>query len=169
MKEIFVRLDRCLGCRACEIACAVEHSTTKSLFTAIGEGPVPRKRVYVEYILGQMIPFLCRHCEDAPCVRVCCTGALTQDSLTHVVTQKETKCIGCWMCSMVCPYGVIGRKLEERVATKCDRCPDRDIPACVEACPTKALVYMDETEFAEMKRLQRATLVAEGYITAKTS
>ena len=169
MKEILIRLDRCLGCRACELACAVEHSVTKNLFTAIGEKPVPRKRVYLEYVLEKSIPLLCRHCEDAPCVRVCRTGALTQDTLTRVVKPEETKCIGCWTCSMVCPYGVIGRKLEERVAVKCDRCPNRDIPACVEACPTRALVYAEEAEFAALKRRQAATIVAEGYTVAKVA
>lgn len=169
MKEVFIRLDRCVGCLACEIACAVEHSATKSLFTAIGEKPVPRKRVYTEYILGQKIPLLCRHCEDAPCVRVCRTDALSQDPVTRIVTLEEDKCIGCWMCAMVCPYGVIGRKAEERVGIKCDRCPDRDIPACVEACPTRALVYMEEAEFAELKRREVATLVAKGYIAAKAT
>ena len=48
MKEVFVRLDRCLGCKSCEIACAVEHSAAKSLFSAVSEKPGPVRRVYVE-------------------------------------------------------------------------------------------------------------------------
>jgi len=164
MKEIFVRLDRCQGCHSCELACAVEHSQAKSLFAAISEKPVPRKRLYVEWVRQQKVPLLCRHCEDAPCVRACRTGALTQDPITRVVSHDPTRCIGCWMCTMVCPYGVIGRRLEERIAVKCDRCPDRDIPACVAACPTKALVYVEEEEFAEMRRRQAAAEVAEGYL-----
>lgn len=169
MKEIFVRLDRCLGCRSCEIACAVEHSATKNLLSAIVEKPVPRKRTQVEYVLGQNIPLLCRHCEDAPCVRVCRTAALSQDPITRIVTHNPDSCIGCWMCSMVCLYGMIGRELERRVAIKCDCCPDRDVPACVEACPTKALVYMEEAEFADLKRREAATAVAKGYIAAKVA
>jgi len=169
MKEIFVRLERCLGCRSCELACAVEHSATKCLFTAIGEKPVPRKRLYAEYVLEQKIPLLCRHCEDAPCVRVCRTAALSQDPLTRIVTLEGERCIGCWLCTMVCPYGVIGRELEARVIVKCDRCPDLDVPACVEACPTRALLFMEEEEFAELRRREAATLVAEGYIAAKAA
>jgi len=64
---------------------------------------------------------------------------------------------------MVCPYGVIGREWERRIALKCDRCPDREIPACVEACPTKALVFMEEEEFARLTRLEAAEEVAKGY------
>ncbi len=168
MKEIFVRLDRCVGCHSCEIACTVEHSAAKSLYGAVGETPSPRKRLYVEYALDRKLPLLCRHCEDAPCVRACRTGAMTQDALSRLVTHSRDKCIGCWMCTMVCPYGVIGRAKEERVAVKCDRCPDRDTPACVDACPTRALVFAEEATFAGGVRRVAAAGVVQGYVTAQS-
>ena len=68
---------------------------------------------------------------------------------------------------MVCPYGVIGKQKEQRVAVKCDRCPDRDEPACVASCPTRALVYTDEEAFSGTVRAQAASQVAEGYATDK--
>ena len=166
-KEIFVQIDRCTACRSCEIACAVEHSAGKSLFAAIAETPAPRKRLYIEAAGEYNIPLLCRHCEDAPCVRACVTGALSQDALTRVVSHDADKCIGCWMCTMVCPYGVIGRKKEQRVAIKCDRCPDRDEPACVAACPTRALVFAAEEAFAGSVRAGAASRIAEGYAAEK--
>ncbi|MEO0248310.1 MAG: 4Fe-4S dicluster domain-containing protein [candidate division WOR-3 bacterium] len=163
MKEIFVRLDRCLGCRSCEIACAVEHSTNKSLFGAVAERPLPTRRIYVEMAEEQKIPLLCRHCEDAPCVAVCRTGATFQDPVTRIVDRDEDACVGCWMCVMVCPYGVIGRHSEVRVAVKCDRCTDLDVPACVRACPTHTLVFADQREFAEMMRKDAAARIAREY------
>jgi carbon-monoxide dehydrogenase iron sulfur subunit len=169
MKEIFVRLDRCVGCHACELACVVEHSAAKSLFAAIGEMPVPRKRLYVEQVLERKLPLLCRHCEEAPCVQACRTGAVSQDALTRIVTHDPEKCIGCWMCAMVCPYGVIGRQLERRIAVKCDRCPDLEVPACVAACPTKALVYAEEEEFSSSVRRVAAAELVEGYVTAQSA
>jgi carbon-monoxide dehydrogenase iron sulfur subunit len=42
---------------------------------------------------------------------------------------------------MMCPFGVIGRHLERHKAYRCDRCPDQELPACLQACPTKALQY----------------------------
>jgi carbon-monoxide dehydrogenase iron sulfur subunit len=167
VKEIFVRIDRCTGCRSCEIACAVEHSASKALFAAISETPVPRRRLYIEAAEDYNIPLLCRHCEDAPCVQSCVTGALSQDALTRVVSHDTEKCIGCWMCTMVCPYGVIGRKKEQRVAVKCDRCPDRDEPACVGACPTQALVFAEEESFVGLVRASAASNVAASYAAEK--
>lgn len=152
MKEVFVRIDRCVGCRSCELACAVEHSRSKVLFEAIHELPRPKRRLYVEQIGNRKVPFLCRHCEDAPCVRACRTRALTQDPITRVVSHNPENCIGCWLCAMTCPYGVINREDERRIAVKCDRCPERDEPACVSACPTGALVFTEEPEFAKIVR-----------------
>ncbi|MBW2429233.1 MAG: 4Fe-4S dicluster domain-containing protein [Deltaproteobacteria bacterium] len=167
VREIFVRIDRCTGCRSCEIACAVEHSSGKSLFAAISETPVPRKRLYIEAAEDYNIPLLCRHCEDAPCVRSCITGALSQHALTRVVSHDADRCIGCWMCTMVCPYGVIGRKKEQRVAVKCDRCPYRDEPACVGACPTQALVFAEEESFVGSVRASAASNLAASYAAEK--
>lgn len=169
MKEIFVRLERCMGCRSCEMACAVEHSASKSLYGAVGEKPGPRRRVYVEMAEGQKVPLVCRHCEDAACAAVCRTGAMHQDPQTGVVDRDQEKCVGCWMCAMTCPYGVIGRQGNEaRVAIKCDRCKGLDVPACVRACPTHTLVFATQEDFAEMMRKEAAArLVREARSTAR--
>ncbi len=161
MKEIFVRLDRCVGCHTCEIACAVEHSQSKNLFSAISEHPVPRRRLFVEWVApGQKIPVLCRHCTDAPCMHACISGAIRRTPEGVVLTDTD-KCIGCWTCVMVCPYGVIGRHPEMQRAYRCDRCPDREVPACVASCPTRALVYRTVEEFsAGVRRTAAAEMLA---------
>lgn len=161
-REIFVRTDRCLGCLTCEIACAVEHSRSKNLFGAIAEWPVPKRRLWVEWVAPRhKVPVLCRHCEDAPCMYACISGAISRD-IAGVVTTNVDKCIGCWTCVMVCPYGVIGRHLETHKAYRCDRCPDREEPACVISCPTKALVYRTVEEFsAHARQAAAAGMLAE--------
>ncbi len=161
-KEIFVNPDQCVGCQSCKIACAVEHSASKNLFGAISEKPLPKSRVYVEWVQpDKKIPMVCRHCEEAPCMHACISGAIHRDD-NGVVMTKEDKCIGCWTCVMVCPYGVIGRHLETRKAYRCDRCPDRDMPACVTACPTGALVYDTVDGFSHQMRQKASQELSAG-------
>jgi carbon-monoxide dehydrogenase iron sulfur subunit len=135
-KKVVLDSKKCIGCRSCEIACAVEHSQTKNLLTAIFEElpPVPRRKV--EYVDEVVISNACHHCEDAPCVAACMSQAMYKDK--DGTTQHDpSKCVGCWMCVMVCPFGAIKR--QRKVILKCDLCKDREVPACVESCHTKAL------------------------------
>ncbi|MBC7334569.1 MAG: 4Fe-4S dicluster domain-containing protein, partial [Actinobacteria bacterium] len=101
-------------------------------------------RVLVEEIGHNSFAIQCRHCEDAPCMEACISGAMRKNENTGVVVCDEDKCVGCWMCIMVCPYGVIKRSISERkVASKCDLCIDEDIPVCVKNCPNEALKFID--------------------------
>jgi len=140
--RIYLHQERCTGCKSCEIACAVQHSQSKTLFGALAESPLSQQRVFVHEASGARIPVLCRHCENAPCVNSCITGCLYHDENGNVRRHKG-RCIGCWSCIMVCPFGVITRDARKHIAVKCDRCHKLDIPACVTACPTKALELMD--------------------------
>ena len=164
MEEIFVDIERCTACKACEIACAVEHSSTKTLFGAIFESPPPQKRVHVEPALAYAYPVRCLHCTDAPCIAACPNGAMTRDPLTGSVIVLEDRCQGCFMCAMVCQFGAISVSTSTRTALKCDRCPDRleagRLPACVEACPTHALEFGEEEDLVSEKRLSAAARVA---------
>ena len=153
MNQVFVRPDRCTGCKSCEIACAVQHSKDKTLFSALLQTPKPMKRVYVEQAGSVRMPVVCRHCEDAPCQRACISGCLYKDEKNFVRRHKE-RCIGCWSCAMACPFGVISRDEEKRIAVKCDRCHKLDVPACVSACPTEALFLAEVDGMAEDKRRQ---------------
>ena len=105
MKDLMIRPEHCMGCRSCEIACAVAHSKSKNLFSALGEQPAPKKRINVDYspYLEISIPITCRHCENAPCVSVCPTKAISQDEITSIVSYSPEHCVDCWTCSIVCP------------------------------------------------------------------
>jgi len=162
MKRIFVRTEICTACKTCELACAIEHSQAKSIHASPYERPHPMRRVFVEATDGRKIPILCRHCEDAPCVAACISGALFRDPIADAVVCDWTRCIGCWTCIMVCPYGVIGRQLELGKAVKCDLCPGRETPACVVSCPTKALIYQEAEDFSKDRRQAFAASVAGG-------
>ncbi len=160
MKQVYVRPERCMGCRSCEIGCAVQHSKEKSLFPAVLQSPPPMKRLFVESNSEIRMPIICRHCEDAPCLRSCISGCLYRDE-KGLVRRKKERCIGCWTCMMVCPFGVVTRDKEKRIAVKCDRCHKLDVPACVNACPTGALVFVDIDDMPKEKR-QALVLAAKG-------
>lgn len=148
MKRIFVDVEKCLACRSCEIACAVEHSQSKNLFLFLQEKPRPYPRIKVEKSSKlQTFPLQCRHCEEPYCLDACISGALSKDSETGLVILDEEKCVGCWMCVMVCPFGVIRPDKEKKIAIRCDLCQDKSLPACVEACPTGALFFGEIEDF----------------------
>ena len=89
-KEIFVRPDRCMGCNSCQLACAVEHSESKSLYGAIAEYPQPKPRIFVEWVQPEnRVPVVCRHCEDAPCMYACIAGAIASAFLGGVPEQID--------------------------------------------------------------------------------
>jgi carbon-monoxide dehydrogenase iron sulfur subunit len=155
-KMIVCRVERCMACRACEIACTLEHSQSKELVSAIREEPKPQRRVTVEAAGGHGLPLQCRHCENAPCVMICPTEAIHRESETGPVLIDGDRCIGCKMCLAVCPFGVIEPSCDGKAVVKCDLCIERTKaglePACVVACPTKALQFLDFDEYNRRKR-----------------
>ncbi len=176
MKTVFIRPERCIGCKHCEIACAIEHSKSKELFTAILEEPTPAPRIHVLPTIGIMtFPDKCRHCNPAPCMQVCPTGAITRNKEIDTVLINGNRCIACGMCGIVCPFDAISYKrsweisIEREVALKCDNCVDRLMkgfePACVGACKTNALSW---GEIEEVMREERKK-IAEKIAIATTS
>jgi len=159
-KTIIINIEKCLACKSCEIACAVAHSKSGVLEEAIAEQPKPQRRVTVESAGGFGVPMQCRHCEDAPCITVCPTKAIHRLQDEGPVLIDQDLCIGCKFCLMVCPFGVIDVSSDGKVMVKCDLCFERakqgQGPACVEACPTKALKFADEREFVNSKRQKTA-------------
>src|SRR3974377_1578286 len=94
-------------------------------------------------------------------MHACIAGAIQRTAEGGVITRAD-KCIGCWTCVMVCPYGVIGRHLETHKSYRCDRCPDREPPACVSSGPTKALVYRTVESFSKNVRKDAAVKMKTG-------
>ncbi len=161
MKTVFVRaVERCLGCRSCELACAVAHSKAKCLLDVVLSEEKPQTRVHVEAVGERAVPIHCRHCEEAACVLVCPTRALSKCSRDKPVVVDATRCVGCRFCVEACPFGVIVLSREGRGVVKCDLCAERlscgEDPACVAACPTRALIWADEEEVNRIKRHRAA-------------
>ena len=153
---IVVKAHRCMACKSCELACAVEHSSSQILEEAVAEYPRPSSRVKVKSGEGFAIPLQCRQCEDAPCVAVCPTNALYRDNPDSPVIMDQERCIGCKWCVLACPFGVIRLDEKARTIIKCDQCIERlnrgEMPACVSSCPTGALEFKCMEDIISEKR-----------------
>jgi len=149
VKVLMVDKDKCTGCHQCELWCGTEiASTSKELARAINEEPQPAPRVYVE---GKPFALQCRHCESAPCLDACPNGTMRRDPETGLVYVNEPTCIACWMCVMVCPFGIINPSSSLKVAIKCDRCRSMGYPICAEVCPTGALSLVERKDYRKKK------------------
>jgi len=155
-KVIIVTIEKCLACKSCEIACALAHSKSKVLEEAITESPRPQRMVTVEPVGESGVPIQCRHCEAAPCIEICPTGAIQRFDKQAPVTVDADLCIGCKLCMLICPFGVLQIGSEGRAIIKCDMCYERlkegKLPECVEACPTKALQLVSLKELTKSRR-----------------
>lgn len=140
--------NKCIGCQACSVACRSENTVPES---------VSRLQVRIEGPYGNA-PHLhfkynrvsCEQCENAPCVKVCPTGAAYVDG-NGIVSINQDKCVGCLYCVAACPYKVRFINPETRVPDKCNYCKDTRLargeePACVSVCPTQALVFGDAND-----------------------
>ncbi|MBN2119787.1 MAG: 4Fe-4S dicluster domain-containing protein [Candidatus Omnitrophica bacterium] len=147
--RIYCDIARCVGCKSCEIACAVAHSQEKNVFLAIREEPRPKKRVFVQVTKEGSYPLQCRHCDEPACVLACMSAAITRDERTGMVTIDKDRCVGCGMCIMSCPFGALIMDKDKKVSLKCDFCIETAEPACVQACPTGCLFLGTLEEFKE--------------------
>ncbi len=181
-KRIVVRVDRCVGCHTCELACALAHSEPAGskrikassteldwgrLHSLSRSGMRPGYRLNVEAYAKRAVPIHCLHCDDAACLAACPTGAIFRAGESGPVLYDSERCIGCRMCVQACPFGVIQVHPNAKGVLKCDLCIDRLAdhrePACVESCPTKALLFVEEEQENKSKR-QRT---AESVVTAE--
>jgi len=153
---ISVDIGKCLACKSCELRCAVEHSKSKELYKAIFECPQPQGRITVESEGGFNIPLQCRQCEDAPCMKVCPSKAIDRFENDQPVLINEERCIGCNLCIVACPFGVLKMNKSSKAVIKCDMCFARlqkgKLPTCVMACPSKALKFKTLKEISKEKK-----------------
>ena len=164
MKRYGIVLDpaRCVDCKACMVACTAENDVPlgkhRNWVPSTLQGTYPELSMRIE-------PEQCHHCDDAPCVRSCPTGASYKDPSTGLVLINKDDCIGCRYCMMACPYDARYFDEEAGVVDKCTFCIQRIAvgrdPACVETCPTKVRVFGDlDDPDSEVSRLLRTRATA---------
>jgi formate dehydrogenase iron-sulfur subunit len=163
---ILVDTTRCIGCRACEVACGEAHGMlvpdvendgalaqhrhpSDKQWTVVNRYETEKGEVFVKK--------QCMHCYQAACTTACPTEAMFQ-TREGPVTWRSSKCIGCRYCMISCPFNMSMFEWDEWNPSiqKCNMCFDRieegKKPACVEACPTDALTFGTRVKNLEIAR-----------------
>jgi dimethyl sulfoxide reductase iron-sulfur subunit len=164
---MLVDQERCIGCWSCAVICKSENDVPLGMWwnrilTAGEDLDTPRVGDHGELSM-HWLPLACQHCDDAPCQKVCPTGA-TFTTRDGVVLVNADDCIGCRYCMAACPYGVRVFNWGERehavgvdegmvpprpvgTVEKCTLCIHRleedQVPSCVWSCPAQARIFGD--------------------------
>jgi len=185
---VLVNLDKCIGCRSCQIACKDWNGrqAVKTTFSPTFTNPpdltseswkvvfyyegttkkallTPGGEAVFEQVDIAPLPFQCMHCVDPPCARACPVGAIKITPEGAVVINKD-ECIGCGYCETACPFRVPRRNSVDGKYYKCTFCVDRIqngmAPACVEACPTGVFTFGNAKDIVE----QAKALASQGNV-----
>lgn len=147
MQKVFLfNLNRCTGCGACIVACALEKDAQPGInrrqVLTFNENRHPALPVFI-------LSLACNHCVKPACLNNCPAAAITKEPHTGAVILNTELCMGCKYCTWACPYDAPRFDATAGTAIKCDFCAKRlqngEKPACVCACPTDAL-NLDEKD-----------------------
>lgn len=159
--SMLVDTRRCIACQACTMACSMENVSPEGEF----------RTVVATYAVSMqdgktglaVLPRLCNHCEQPPCIPVCPVGATFKREDGIVLVDGE-RCVGCAYCVQACPYDARFINHHTGKADKCTFCSHRLeaglLPACVETCVGGARIFGDINN--PQSEISKRLLAADG-------
>ncbi|MBO8169669.1 MAG: 4Fe-4S dicluster domain-containing protein [Thermoanaerobacteraceae bacterium] len=177
-KGVLVDLTKCIGCKGCQTACKqwndlpatipdFDNNLTYPADTDAYNYTTVLHRVVEKEDGQETLRFAkrqCMHCQEPTCVTVCFSRALVKSPEGAIVYDEE-KCVGCRYCIIACPFQVPKYEWNDAlkpVVSKCQFCFDPRgkhdrighgmEPACVNACPSRALKFGDRDELLKEAR-----------------
>ena len=180
-----IDVSKCIGCKACEVACLEWNDKRIPVGENVGSYDFPPDLTpnmftvmrYTEWVNPetQNLEWLirkdgCMHCEDPGCLKACpAPGAIVQYT-NGIVDFHEENCIGCGYCITGCPFNIPRLSQKDHRVYKCTLCSDRvavgQEPACVKTCPTGAIVFGTKEDMHEHAAGRIADLKERGFENA---
>ncbi len=177
-----IDVSKCIGCKACQVACSEWNDLRAEVGTNIGvyDNPtdlndqawtVMRFSEYENEESGNLEWLIrkdgCMHCEDPGCLKACPSpGAIVQYT-NGIVDFHEENCIGCGYCVTGCPFNIPRISQKDHKAYKCTLCSDRvavgQEPACVKTCPTGAIMFGTKDRMKEQAADRIEDLKSRGF------
>jgi len=179
-----IDVSKCIGCKACQVACMEWNDVRDEIGTNVGVYDNPpdlsgaswtvMRYAEVEPEPGKLEWLIrkdgCMHCADPGCLKACpAPGAIVQFS-NGIVDFHQENCIGCGYCITGCPFNIPRISKKDSKVYKCTLCSDRVAvglePACIKACPTGALVFGTKDDMIHHAEGRITDLKSRGYANA---
>jgi formate dehydrogenase iron-sulfur subunit len=172
--------SKCIGCKACQVACSQWNELSDDIGTNVGVYDNPSDLTdkswtlmrFAEVETSGSLEWLirkdgCMHCADPGCLKACPSpGAIVQYA-NGIVDFKQENCIGCGNCVTGCPFDIPRISEKDKKAYKCTLCSDRVSvglePACVKTCPTGAIVFGKKEDMVTYGNKRAGELKERGF------
>lgn len=175
---------KCIGCKACQVACMEWNDTRDEIGENVGVYDNPLDLTENSWTLMRFAEYEnsagdlewlirkdgCMHCEDPGCLKACPSPGAVVQFTNGIVDFQEENCIGCGYCVSGCPFNIPRISKKDNKAYKCTLCSDRvavgQEPACAKVCPTGAIVFGSKEDMIEHADGRIADLKSRGFENA---
>ncbi len=179
-----IDVSKCIGCKACQVACMEWNDLRDDVGTNVGVYTNPMDLTAQSWTLMRFfevepepghLEWLirkdgCMHCEDPGCLKACPSPGAIVKYANGIVDFISEHCIGCGYCIKGCPFDIPRMNPVDNKVYKCSLCSDRVgvglEPACVKACPTGAITFGPKDDMVTYAEQRASDLKERGYKNA---